>query len=43
MGQRNAHVAICMEVSGHDFVWVDAYLACGYAASDDTPLLNVSG
>ena len=37
MGQCNALVAIYMAFYIHIFAWVDLYLACGCAASDDTP------
>ena len=43
MGQCDALVAIGMAVAAHDFAWVGAYVACGCAAADDTPLFNVSG
>ena len=32
-----------VSVSDHKFSWFDAYVYCGYATVDDTPLLNVSG
>ena len=31
-----------MIVYVHDFVWFDAYLACGFTTPYDTPLFNVS-
>ena len=31
-----------MTVSAKNVAWVDAYLACGCATSDDNPILNVS-
>ena len=43
MGQGNALSSIGMAVSAKNVAWVDAYLACGCATSDDNPILNVSG
>ena len=42
MGKFDALVAIDMGFSVHDFAWVNAYLACGCATSDDAPIFNVS-
>ena len=42
MTQYEALVAVGMTVYVHNFAWVDEYLACKYATSDDIPLFNVS-